>query len=101
MAEPLDFAATCGVTFMDLSSLTKSSASILYRSQGDTDSPVRPGLDHRQRGIAFGVAVRAAEPGFDHKAVAVLHQGVAHIAEPGFLALALAVEAASGSVTEA
>ena len=65
-------------------------------AQGDADRPVRPGFDHCQRCVPFGMAIRMREAGFNHKGVAVLHQGMAHIAELGLLALALPVEAGIG-----
>ena len=68
----------------------------LVSAQGDADRPVRARLDHGQRRVPFGMAVRMSEAGFDHKAVAVFHQGMAHVAKLRFLALALAVKAGIG-----
>ena len=58
-------------------------------------------VEHRQRGLAFGVAVGLGQLDVDDQAVAVLGQQTAQIAEPGVLLGTFAVEArASGSVVD-
>jgi hypothetical protein len=59
MAErrPLSFWAKCGRTFIDFSSLTKSSASLGLGAQADGPWSVGKRLDHQQGGDALGMAI--------------------------------------------
>ena len=49
-------------------------------------------FEHRQGGVAFGVATGLGQLDIDHQAVTVLGQHMAQVAEPGRLLLTFAVE---------
>ena len=71
MAEPLAFAATCGVTFINCDSLTKSSGVITFiGGQGECGKAGPLSAQSWQGHVAFGMAVRMSEARFDHEAVA-------------------------------